>query len=377
MSDIPFNTPTTLGNELAYIEDAIRNARLSGNGKYSELCHRHLIKIIGSAGAFLTPSCTAALEMATILAEIGPGDEVIMPSFTFTSTANAVVLRGAIPVFVDIRPDTLNIDEKLIEEAITPRTKAVMVVHYAGVGCEMETILSIAERHSLLVIEDAAQALYAEWRGRPLGSFGALAAFSFHETKNIVSGEGGALMVNEKSLVERAEIVWEKGTNRIRFKRGAVNKYHWVDVGSSFLPSEITAAFLYAQLEVGPTAIERRLALWNAYRDSLWEWAITADVRLPDPPAYCRHNGHIFYVIAPDRRTRDLWLSQLQTAGINAVIHYIPLHDSPAGQRFGRACGDLKVTAATAERLFRLPLHLALGMDDIARISAEVERLAR
>ncbi|ABS64924.1 TDP-4-keto-6-deoxy-D-glucose transaminase [Parvibaculum lavamentivorans DS-1] len=376
MAVVPFNVASVLGREMEYIEDAIRSQHISGNGKYTSLCSSYLVDHIGSSACFLTPSCTDALEMSALLADLHVGDEVIMPSYTFTSTANAVVLRGAVPVFVDIRRDTLNIDETLIEQAITSRTKAIMVVHYAGVGCEMDAILEIARRYDLIVIEDAAQGLYADYRGKPLGSFGHLSAFSFHETKNIVSGEGGALMINDSKFIDRGEILWEKGTNRVKYKRGIVNKYNWVDVGSSFLPSEITSAFLYAQLEVGRQATDQRLALWQAYHDAFRPLQETGKLSIPNPPDHCAHNGHIFYILAPTAKHREIWLDQLGVRdGINAVIHYVPLHSAPAGLRFGRSCGEMTVTDEISARLVRLPLHLQLSPDDVSRVIQSVERL--
>jgi dTDP-4-amino-4,6-dideoxygalactose transaminase len=286
-----------------------------------------------------------------------------MPSYTFASTANAVVLRGAVPVFVDIRPDTLNIDERLIEAALTPRTRAITVVHYAGVGCEIDAIGAIAARHGLTVVEDAAQAICARWRGQPLGRQGAMSAFSFHETKNIISGEGGALVVNREDLFERAEIIWEKGTNRVKFKRGEIAKYNWVDVGGSYLPSELTAAFLYAQLQHAESAIARRLALWQRYHDAFKAAEAQGQCRRPWWPTHCAHNGHIFYLLAPTAEQRTRWLAGFRAAGINAPFHYVPLHSAPAGRRFGRAVGDLAVTDSVSSRLVRLPLHLHLSAD--------------
>ncbi len=373
---IQFNTAEILGNELAYIAEVINGKKISGNGRFTERCSKYLVDHLGSPAAFLTPSCTSALEMAAVLCNLQPGDEVIMPSYTFTSTANAVVLRGAVPVFLDIRPDTLNLDEKLIEAAITGRTKAIMVVHYAGVGCEMDVILEIARRYNLVVIEDAAQAMYADYRDKPLGSFGEFAAFSFHETKNIVSGEGGALIVNDPDRIERAEIVWEKGTDRIKFKRGVVNKYNWVDIGSSFLPSEIIAAFLYAQLEKGQEATKQRLVLWEAYRTALEPLERKGRLNIPHPPEYCRHNGHIFYILAPSARLRELWLNELSGAGIGAVIHYVPLHSAPAGRKFGRSHGEMAVTDDISSRLIRLPLHLGMTQDHLSRVIERVDHLS-
>lgn len=357
---IPFNRPYMTGRELEYIREAHANMHLSGDGPFTRRCHSELERLTGTHRALLTHSCTAALEMSALLLDLQPGDEVIMPSFTFVSTANAFVLRGAVPVFVDIRADTLNIDETLIEAAITPRTRAICVVHYAGVGCDMDAILAIAGRHGVAVVEDAAQALMAAYRGRPLGSFGALGTLSFHETKNVISGEGGALLVNDPQLAERAEIVREKGTNRSRFFRGQVDKYTWVEPGSSFLPGEITAAFLAAQLEQAGVLTRRRLAMWEAYH--AWAAPHEADGRLRRPvvPAECEHNAHMYYLLLPDIATRTHAIESLRQDGINAVFHYVPLHSSPAGRRYGRSQGDLAVTEDTGERLLRMPLWIGL-----------------
>jgi dTDP-4-amino-4,6-dideoxygalactose transaminase len=357
----PFNLPALIGREAEYISQVLAGDHASGNGRFTELVHAELERMLGGGRALLTTSCSTALDMAAILTDVGPGDEVIMPSYTFTSTANAVVLRGATPVFVDIRPDTLNIDERLIEAAVTPRTKAITVVHYAGVGCEMDQILATATKHGLVVVEDAAQAICASWRGQPLGRQGALAAFSFHETKNIISGEGGALIVNRDDLVDRAEIVWEKGTNRVKFKRGEISKYNWVDVGSSYLPSELTAAFLYAQLQNAQKAIATRLALWQRYHEALKNAEDRGLCRRPYCPPHCEHNGHIFYLLAPTAEARERWLAGFRAAGINAPFHYVPLHSAPAGLRYGRTAGSLAVTDSVASRLVRLPLHLHLS----------------
>ncbi len=308
---VSFNRPTLVGEEFGYIREALERMQLSGKGHFTRLCQALIEQQLGSGRVLLTHSCTAALEMAAILAGIGPGDEVIMPSFTFTSTANAVVLRGGVPVFIDIRPDTLNLDESLIEAAITPRTRAIFVVHYAGVSAEMDRIMAIAERHGLLVLEDAAQAMHAAWKGRPLGTFGAFSAFSYHETKNVISGEGGALVVNDPAAVARAEIIWEKGTNRAQFQRGEVAKYTWIDVGSSYLPSEITSAFLLAQLQAGPAITAARLEAWQRYHAAFSGLERTGRLRRPVVPAECTHNGHIYYVLAPDAAARDRALAGL------------------------------------------------------------------
>jgi dTDP-4-amino-4,6-dideoxygalactose transaminase len=353
---IPFNRPTLVGREFEYIQRAVDLMQLSGNGSYTQQCQAWLQEQLHAQRVLLTHSCTAALEMAAILANIGPGDEVIMPSFTFVSTANAFVLRGGVPVFVDVRDDTFNIDERLIEAAITERTRAITVVHYAGVACEMDPILDIARRYNLLVIEDAAQALLASYRGRPLGSLGDLGALSFHETKNVISGEGGALILRDEQFAERAEIIWEKGTNRTQFFRGQVDKYTWVDVGSSFLPSEIVAAFLWAQLERSDGLTDRRLALWSRYHEGLAELEQRERLRRPVVPAGVEHNAHIYYTLLPDLDTRTRLIDALRQHEIYAVFHYVPLHSAPAGRRFGRAVGMLPNTDRAGECLLRMPL---------------------
>lgn len=357
---IPFNKPHMTGRELWYISQAHALGHLAGDGSFTKKCHRWLENSTGSRKALLTHSCTAALEMAALLADVQPGDEVIMPSFTFVSTANAFVLRGAIPVFVDIRPDTLNIDETKIEAAITDKTKAIVPVHYAGVGCEMDTIMALARKHELLVIEDAAQAVMSTYKGRPLGSIGHLAAFSFHETKNIISGEGGALLVNDARLMERAEVIREKGTNRSQFFRGQVDKYTWVDIGSSYLPGELIAAFLWAQMEEADSIMRGRAALWNHYHQ--WLAAPETDrlLRRPIVPAHCGHNAHMYYVLLADLAARTHFIDKLKQADVQCVFHYVPLHSAPAGQRYGRAHGDMSVTDEMSDRLVRLPLWLGL-----------------
>lgn len=361
---IPFNRPFTTGRELAYIHEAIEALHLSGNGAFTKRCQTWLEERTGSRKALLTHSCTAALELAALLVGIEPGDEVIVPSYTFVSTANAFVLRGAVPVFVDIRWRTLNLDERRIEEAITPRTKAIVAVHYAGVPCEMETILGIARRHGLLVIEDAAQALLSTYKGQPAGSFGQLAALSFHETKNVTAGEGGALLVNDERWLERAEVLWEKGTNRSQFFRGQVDKYSWVDVGSSFLPSEINAAFLWAQLEEAETITRERLRIWHRYHEAFAGLEQRGAVARPTVPPECLHNAHLYYLIVRDLPTRTHLLAKLKERGVQALSHYVPLHDAPAGRRYGRTDGDLPCTRMAGDRLLRLPLWA--GMDDAA-----------
>jgi dTDP-4-amino-4,6-dideoxygalactose transaminase len=368
---IPFNRPFMTGRELSYIAQAHANGHLAGNGMFSKRCSTWLETRLRSERALLTHSCTAALEMAALLVNIEAGDEVIMPSFTFVSTANAFVLRGATPVFVDIRPDTLNLDETKIEAAITARTKAIVVVHYAGVGCEMDAILDIAERHGLIVIEDAAQALLAGYGNRPLGSIGHLAALSFHETKNIISGEGGALIVNDPRLAERAEVIWEKGTNRSQFFRGEVDKYTWVDLGSSYLPGEIIAAFLWAQMEEADAITARRLAIWARYHEAFVGLECDGLLRRPIVPAGSSHNAHMYYVLLPDLASRTRFMTRLSENGIQSVFHYVPLHSSPFGQRVGRLGGSAVVTDDISDRLVRLPLWLGIE-DEIDRIIFEV-----
>ncbi len=353
---IPFNRPALAGPELDYIRDAIAAGHLSGDGQFTRRCHALLEQRTGSPKALLTHSCTAALEMAALLAEVGPGDEVIMPSFTFVSTANAFALRGATPVFVDVRPDTLNLDERLVEGAITERTRAIVPVHYAGVGCEMDEIMAIAARHGLLVVEDAAQGIRSTYRGRPLGSIGQLGALSFHETKNIISGEGGALLINEMGLAHRAEVLREKGTNRSAFFRGQVDKYTWVDLGSSYLPSEILAAFLLAQIESDEALTEQRQDAWRRYHEAFEELEDEGLVRRPIVPAHCGHNAHMYYLLLPSLDARQAVLATLKAQGIGGMFHYVPLHSSPAGRRFGRAHGALGVTDRVSDSLFRLPL---------------------
>ena len=368
---IPFNRPYMTGRELAYIAQAHANGHLSGDGPFTKRCNAWLEQTTGAMRALLTHSCTAALEMAALLLDLEPGDEVIMPSFTFVSTANAFVLRGAVPVFVDIRADTLNIDESLIEAAITPRTRAICVVHYAGVGCEMDAIEAIAVRHGLTIVEDAAQGILATYRGRPLGAIGGLGALSFHETKNLISGEGGALLVNDARFAERAEIIREKGTNRSQFFRGQVDKYTWVDVGSSYLPSEILAAFLAAQIEEADTINARRLALWNRYHEAFAPLEALGRLRRPIVPAHCTHNAHMYYLLLDDLDARTQFIASLKANDIHPVFHYVPLHSAPAGRKYGRASGDLAITDRTGERLVRLPLWLP-DLDQ-ARVIGTVE----
>lgn len=374
---VPFNSPYMTGQELEYIAQAYNLHKLSGNGQFTQRCHSLLQQQVGSQKVLLTHSCTAALEMASILCELQPGDEVIMPSYTFVSTANAVVLRNAIPVFVDIRPDTLNIDETLIEAAITSRTKAICVVHYAGVACEMDTIMDIATRHNLFVIEDAAQGYESYYKGRPLGSIGHFAAMSFHETKNVISGEGGALFVNDSKYSELAEIIWEKGTDRSQFFRGVVDKYTWQHIGSSFLPSELIAAFLLAQLEQGRTITQTRLATWQTYHTAFADLANTELLRQPVVPAHCEHNAHMYYVILPTANLRNELLEALKELSVNAIFHYIPLHSAPAGLRYGRVHGQMHNTDSLSGRLLRMPMYNDIDDAKIAHVIDSVVSLVK
>lgn len=364
---IGFNRPFLTGRELYYIADAHKYGQLAGDGAYTKCCSSWLEKNTRTKKALLTHSCTAALEIAALLADLRPGDEIIMPSYTFVSTANAFVLRGAVPVFVDIRPDTLNIDEALIEAAITSRTRAIVPVHYAGVACEMDTIMEIANRHGLLVIEDAAQGFMASYKGRALGSIGHLGAYSFHETKNVISGEGGALLVNDPSLVSRAEIIREKGTNRSQFFRGEIDKYTWVDIGSSYLPGEIIAAFLWAQLEEAKEITKRRSQIWNTYHQAFESLEVSGRVRRPVVPADCEQGFHMYYLLLRSPTDRTIFIDELKKQGVNAVFHYVPLHSSPAGEKYGRAVGDLAVTNDIAGRVARLPLWVGLE-EHISRV---------
>lgn len=357
---IPFNRPYMTGNELSYIAEASSSGKLAGDGPFTKRCQDWLQRETGTACCLLTHSCTAALEMAALLLDIRPGDEVIMPSYTFVSTANAFVLRGAVPVFVDIRADTLNIDEKLIEAAITERTRAIVPVHYAGVGCAMDRILTLAKQYDLAVVEDAAQGMMASYRGRPLGSIGDLGAFSFHETKNVISGEGGALLVNHESDTIRAEILREKGTNRSSFFRGQIDKYTWCDIGSSFLPSDTIAAFLWAQIEEVHVIMNRRLSLWQRYHDAIAPHEADGMVRRPYIPDECQHNAHMYYVLLPSLAARNDFIRLLGEYGISAVFHYQPLHSSPQGLRCSRTPGPMVHTDEVVDRLVRLPLWVGL-----------------
>lgn len=361
---IYFNRPTIVGKELYYISQAIHNANSAGDGAFTKKCHLFLEKALGVPKALLTTSCTDALEMAAILLDIQPGDEVIVPSFTFVSTANAFVLRGAKPVFIDIRPDTLNLDERQLEHLITPRTRAIVPVHYAGVGCEMDAIGEIAARHNIAVVEDNAHGLFGKYCNRYLGTFGTFATQSFHETKNFICGEGGALLINDPQYIERAEIIREKGTNRSRFFRGQVDKYTWVDIGSSFLPSDIVAAFLYAQLEAREEIQAKRRRIWLYYWEALAEWSEQHEVRIPIVPAHCEQSYHMFYLLLPSLEHRQNLIAHLKLRGILSVFHYQPLHLSEMGQHFGGRPGDCPVAEDASERLLRLPFYNNLTHED-------------
>jgi dTDP-4-amino-4,6-dideoxygalactose transaminase len=371
---LPFNRPHLTGREFANMQAAVENLHLSGDGPFTRQCQAWLEQRVGSARALLTHSCTAALEMAALLIDVQPGDEVIMPSFTFVSTANAFVLRGALPVFVDVRPDTLNLDEAAIAEAITPRTRAIVAVHYAGVPCDMDAITAVRRPETIVIVEDAAQALGSTYQDRPAGSLGNLAALSFHETKNVIAGEGGALLVNDGRFAERAEIIREKGTNRSKFLRGQVDKYTWVDLGSSFLPSELNAAFLDAQLQEADETTRRRREVWSWYYRRFADLERTGVLRRPIVPDGCVHNAHMFYVLVQDLSARSRLLGYLNENGVNAVFHYVPLHSSTAGRRFGRAVGPMSQTNDVADRLIRLPLWVGMDENDVDRVGDLVGR---
>lgn len=374
ITQIPFNKPYMTGKELWYIAQAHANGHMAGDGSFTRKCQAWLESCSGASKALLTHSCTAALEMAAILADIQPGDEVILPSYTFVSTANAFVLRGAVPVFVDIRRDTLNLDETQIESAITDKTKAIVPVHYAGVGCDMDAIMTIAHRHNLLVIEDAAQGIMSSYKGRPLGSIGHMGTLSFHETKNIISGEGGALLVNDPNLVSRAEIIREKGTNRSQFFRGQVDKYTWVDIGSSYLPGEIIAAFLWAQMEEAEAITQRRLALWSCYHAAFAEAENHGLVRRPIIPASCVHNAHMYYLLLNSLEQRTAFIDRLKQEGILCVFHYVPLHSAPQGHLCGRVAGIIETTDRLSDRLVRLPLWVGLE-ERLTEVIAKVNKV--
>ncbi|MDY4068809.1 MAG: dTDP-4-amino-4,6-dideoxygalactose transaminase [Lachnospiraceae bacterium] len=369
---IVFNVPPFTGKEMEYISQAVENQKICGDGEFTKKCNQWIEERTGTGKCLLTTSCTHALELAVLLAGIGPGDEVIMPAYTFVSTADAFVLRGATPVFVDIRPDTMNIDEKKIEDAITERTKVIAPVHYAGVGCEMDTIMDIAKRHDLMVIEDAAQGIMSTYKGQALGTIGDFGAFSFHETKNYSMGEGGALLIRDQKYVEEAEILREKGTNRSKFFRGQIDKYTWVNYGSSYLPSDMNAAYLYAQLEMADEINDHRLALWKQYYEELLPLKERGILELPTIPEGCVHNAHMFYIKAKDLEERTELISYLKENGILAVFHYIPLHTAPAGRQFGRFHGEDVYTTKESERLCRLPMFYKLTSEEVSYITGKI-----
>lgn len=371
---IPFNRPPYVGAEKQYISMAIDNHKICGDGEFTKKCNSWIEKKTGTKKALLTTACSTALDMAAILADVKQGDEVILPSYTFVSTANAFVLRGATLVFVDIRPDTQNINENLIEEAITERTKVIAPVHYAGVGCEMDSIMNIAKRHNLTVVEDAAQGVMSTYKGKALGSIGDYGCYSFHETKNYSMGEGGALLIRDEAAVDRAEIIREKGTDRSKFLKGVIDKYTWVDMGSSYLPSEINAAYLYAQLEMADEINNNRRAGWDMYYEMLSEIAEKGFIELPFVPAECEHNAHMFYLKTKDMEERTELATYLKEQGVLATFHYVPLHSAPAGKKFGRFHGEDKYTTNTFERLLRLPMYYGLEADDIEYVCEKVKR---
>lgn len=370
---IPFNKPPFVGPEIDYVRAAVESGRICGDGQFNQKCHAWLKEHTGTAKALLTTSCTHALEMAALLCDIKPGDEVIMPSFTFVSTADAFAMRGAKCVFVDIRPDTMNLDEKLVEAAITPRTKAIVPVHYAGVACEMDSINEIARRHNLFVVEDAAQGMMATYKGRALGTLGDFGCYSYHETKNYSMGEGGALLIRDAKFADHAEIIREKGTNRCQFHRGEVDKYTWVELGSSYLPSELNAAYLYAELEQANKIYDNRMASWNAYRERLSSLEQRGLIELPKIPVECVHNAHMFYIKMPNLDGRTKMIAHLVKNEILAVFHYVPLHNAPAGKRFGQFHGEDKFTTAESNRLLRLPMYYGLSNDDLNFVCDKVE----
>jgi dTDP-4-amino-4,6-dideoxygalactose transaminase len=373
---IPFNKPCFVGDEFRYMAEAMEQGHISGDGAFTKKCHALLEQIMGAPKALLTTSCTHALDMSAILLDIQPGDEVIIPSFTFVSTVNAFVLRGARPVFIDIRPDTLNLDETQLKRLITPRTKVIVPVHYAGVGCEMDAILEIAAQHNLAVIEDNAHGLFGKYRGKPLGSMGCMATQSFHETKNITCGEGGALIINNPEYIQRAEIIREKGTNRSRFFRGQVDKYTWVDIGSSYLPSDILAAFLYAQLEAYEKIQARRRQVWEYYQAHLQDWTAEHGVRMPIVPAHCEQPYHMFYLLLPSLEKRQALIAHLKSRGILSVFHYLPLHLSDMGLGFGGKPGDCPATEDISDRLLRLPFYYTLSEAEQANVVASIHEFA-
>lgn len=365
---IPFNRPEVVGKEVEYMKEVLLSGHMSGDGAFTRACHTLLEEALGTSKALLTTSCTHALEMCALLLDLKPGDEVIIPSFTFVSTVNAFVLRGARPRFVDIRPDTLNLDETQLDRAITAATRAIVVVHYAGVGCRMDAIMEIADRHNIAVIEDNAHGLFGKYQGRFLGTFGKFATQSFHETKNFSCGEGGALLINDPDFVERAEVIREKGTNRSRFFRGQVDKYTWVDIGSSYLPSDLLAAFLLAQLEKHEEIQARRKSIWEKYESGLSGWALSNRVRLPVVPTDCEQSYHMFYLLMPSLEIRQALIAHLKSHGILSVFHYLPLHLSEMGREFGGEAGDCPVTEDVSDRLLRLPFFNTLSPDDQQRV---------
>ncbi|HKM34576.1 MAG TPA: dTDP-4-amino-4,6-dideoxygalactose transaminase [Lachnospiraceae bacterium] len=369
---INFNVPPFTGKEMDYIKQAVESQKICGDGQFTKKCNAWLEKKTGTAKCLLTTSCTHAIELAALLCDIKPGDEIIMPSYTFVSTADAFVLRGAVPVFVDIRPDTMNIDEKLIEDAITEKTKAIVPVHYAGVSCEMDTIMALAEKYHLVVIEDAAQGIMSTYKGKSLGTVGNFGCLSFHETKNYSMGEGGALLIRDEKDIEEAEIIREKGTNRSKFFRGQIDKYTWVNFGSSYLPSDMNAAYLYAQLEVADEINDSRMAIWNRYYKNLTSLRDSGKIELPFIPKDCVHNAHMFYIKVKDLEERTKLIQFLKDNKIMAVFHYIPLHSAPAGKKFGRFHGEDKYTTRESERLLRLPMYYKLTLDQVDEICGKL-----
>lgn len=370
---INFNVPPYTGKEVEYMKEAIENQKICGDGPFTKKCNEWIEEETGTAKCLLTTSCTHATEMAAFLADIKEGDEVILPSYTFVSTANAFVLRGAKAVFVDIRPDTMNIDEKLIEDAITERTKAIAPVHYAGVGCEMDEIMDVAKRHNLAVIEDAAQGIMASYKGKALGTFGEFGCFSFHETKNFSMGEGGALLIRDKENIEAAEILREKGTDRSKYYRGQVDKYRWQNYGSSYLPSDLNAAYLYAQLELAQEITQARLARWEQYKELLTPLEKEGKIELPFIPEHCTHNAHMFYIKTKDMDERSRLIEYLKKKEIHSVFHYIPLHSAPAGMKYGRFHGEDKYTTKESERILRLPMFYKLTADEVEYITEQIK----
>lgn len=370
---INFNVPPFTGKEFEYMKEAVENQKICGDGPFTKKCSEWIERQTGTAKCLLTTSCTHATELAALLADIKPGDEVIMPSYTFVSTADAFVLRGATAVFVDIRPDTMNIDERLIEDAVTERTRAIVPVHYAGVGCEMDTIMDIAKRHNLMVVEDAAQGIMAYYKGKPLGTFGDFGCFSFHETKNFSMGEGGALLIRDEQYIEAAEIYREKGTDRSKYYRGQVDKYRWQNYGSSYLPSDMNAAYLYAQLELAEEITQARLDRWKQYQELLSPLAEAGKIELPYVPEHCAHNGHMFYIKTKDMEERTRLIHFLAKKDILAVFHYVPLHSAPAGIKFGRFHGEDRYTTKESDRLVRLPMYYTLTADETEYIAEQVK----